>query len=92
MSRLLKALSLQHSTQLEPERIVHRRDQILFRPEIPLRGLNGGVTEQQLDLFKVSAGFVAEFRYAESRIMPNRKSHPPNCWVPRDHLWRVDSA
>jgi hypothetical protein len=24
--------------------------------------------------------------------MPNRKSHPPNCWVPRDHLWRVDSA
>ena len=30
--------------------------------------------------------------YAESRIMPNRTSHPPRCWVARDHLRRVDSA
>ena len=31
-------------------------------------------------------------RYAESRIMPNRTTHPPRCWVARDHLRRVDSA
>ena len=44
------------SRHVEADRIVHRVGQGLFGAEIPLRGLDRGVTEQQLDLLQLPAG------------------------------------
>jgi len=44
----------------QPDRIVHRHRDVLLGPKIPFGGLDGGVPEQELDLFEIPAGFAAE--------------------------------
>ena len=44
----------------QPERIVHGDGDCLLRAEVALGGLDGGVPEQELDLFELAAGFAAE--------------------------------
>jgi len=49
----------QVSFELESQGIVDGEGQVLFRAEIAFCGLDGGVAEQQLDLFEISACLAA---------------------------------
>ncbi len=42
----------------EPQVVIHGNRQLLFRPEIPLRGLNLRTPEQELNLLKIAAGLL----------------------------------
>jgi hypothetical protein len=45
---------------LEAQTIIDRYRQFLLGPKIPLRGLDRGVTEQELDLLEIAAVLAAE--------------------------------
>src|SRR5664279_3733458 len=93
------------SLQIKPHGVVDGHGQVLFGPQIPLRGLDGCVAEQQLNLLEIPARLAAQFR-AGPPIMPHAalpelcrmpdhaesKSQSPRCWLARDHLRRIDSA
>jgi hypothetical protein len=57
--RLRIILDRNRSRHVEADRIVHRVGQGLFGAEIPLRSLDRGVTQQQLDLLQLPAGLSA---------------------------------
>lgn len=63
------AVSLGFTSYCEFNRVVRCTDQILLGAEIPLRGLDRGVAEKQLDLFKLSAGRSAEFGTSAPQVM-----------------------
>ena len=48
------------SLQLEAEVVAGGVDQILFQPQIPLRGLHGGVPERKLDLLERGVALVRQ--------------------------------
>jgi hypothetical protein len=56
--------------QLQPEIVVHRDFDLLLGAEVAFRGLDGGVAEQELDLFDISAVLAAEFG-AGAALMPH---------------------
>ena len=57
---LIEGSPLHRDPQLDP--IIRRVDQILLRPKVPLGGLDGGVTEQHLDLLQFAARRPAHLR------------------------------
>ena len=54
---------------LESDCIVHRHCDLLFRPEVSFCRLDGGVSEQELDLLEITAGFPAELGTRTSEIV-----------------------
>lgn len=54
---------------LKSQPIVHRHCDVLLRTQIPLRRLDGAMAEQELDLFKVPAGFSAKLRTRTAKVM-----------------------
>ena len=49
---------------------------VLFASEVSFDGLNGGVSEQELDLFEVSAEFRAELGTCPSQVWAPKRSMP----------------
>ncbi len=47
---------------LEPQGIIDRNSYLLLGAEIALSGLNGGVSQQELDLLQIAAALPAELR------------------------------
>jgi hypothetical protein len=55
--------------QLEPEVVVYRDLDLLLGAEVAFGGLDGGVAEQELDLFQVSAALSAKLRTCPSQVV-----------------------
>ena len=53
----------------EVEKIVHWMPEILFAAEIALRGLDRCMSEQELNLLKLTAAVMAQLRTRSSQIM-----------------------
>jgi hypothetical protein len=49
--------------------VIHRLPQFLFGSKVALRGLNGGVPEQKLDLFEFTSALVTEACTAATQIV-----------------------
>lgn len=45
--------------KLDFDPVIHRLDKVLLDTQVPLGGLNGGVAEQELDLFQLPSGLAA---------------------------------
>ena len=58
------------SLHLQPKHVIDGDRQVLFRPQVALGGLDGGVAEQKLNLLEVPAGCAAELG-AGPAVMPN---------------------
>ena len=56
--------------------IVDGLDEILFGAEVPFGGLDGGVTEQQLDLLQIPARLPAQFRTRSPQIVRRQRRVP----------------
>ena len=54
---------------LQPDRVIHSDSDLLFRPEIPLGGLDGRVPEQELDLLEIAARLAAELGAGAPEVM-----------------------
>ena len=54
---------------LQPEAVGDGDGDVLLRPEVSFGGLDGGVSEQELDLFEVAAEFAAELGTCPSQVM-----------------------
>jgi hypothetical protein len=65
-------ISRQHHLQwrfwLQSDSIVNGILQALFAPEVSLRGLDGDVTQQKLDLLEFASGLVAQPRASPSSM------------------------
>ena len=69
----LRPISMERSTIPPPALIRHSpQSPLLFRVQIQLDGLDGGVTEQQLDLFEIAAGLAAEFRAGAAQVVRSK--------------------
>jgi hypothetical protein len=72
-----------HSLDAEskPQIIVHSDLYILLRTQIPLRGLNRGMAEQELDLLEIPAVLAAELGAGAPlcRIPDHAESLKPSC-------------
>jgi hypothetical protein len=55
--------------QLQPQVVVHRDLNILIGAQIPLGGLDGGVTEQEFDLLQIPAILAAQFGAGTAQVM-----------------------
>ena len=54
---------------LQPDPIIDGDGEFLLSAEVALGGLDGSVTQQQLDLFEVPTGFAAQFRTGVPEVM-----------------------
>jgi len=54
---------------LQSNTVVHRDSDVLLRTQIAFRSLNGGVTEQELDLLQIATGLAAELRTGTPQIV-----------------------
>ena len=53
----------------KPQIVIHRDIDILFRAQIAFGGLDGGVTEQELDLLEIPAVLPAEFGAGAAEVV-----------------------
>jgi len=53
----------------KPQIVVHRDFDLLLGTEVAFRGLDRGVTEQELDLFDISAVLAAELRASTAQVV-----------------------
>ena len=53
----------------EVEKIVHRMPEILFAAEIPFRGLDRCMSEQELNLLKLAPAVMTQFRTRSAEVM-----------------------
>ena len=49
--------------------VINRHGDLLIKPQIPLRGLDGRVPEQKLDLFEIAATFTAQLGAGTAKIV-----------------------
>lgn len=57
------------SAEVKPQSIVHCRGQGLLGPQVPLRGLHGGMAKQQLNLLELPSRFPAQFCARTPQVM-----------------------
>ena len=56
--------------EIKSQSIIHRRGQVLLRPQVPFRRLYGGIAQQQqLDLLQIITGPPAQLRTRTPQIM-----------------------
>ena len=57
------------SSGSKSEIVVHGDLDLLVRPQIPLGGLNRGVTEQKFDLLEIAAALAAELGTGSAQVV-----------------------
>src|ERR1039458_7410399 len=67
VQRMIPRLRLSQDSQLYP--VIRCVNQILLRTQVPLGRLNRRVTQEQLDLLKLTAGSAAHLRAASTEVM-----------------------
>jgi hypothetical protein len=71
---------------IESKEIVYWVTQVLLAAKISFRGLNGGVTKQELNLLDFAAVRVAEFRAGSAQIVWSDVLKPSFLAAPLDHV------
>ena len=81
----LRLLSKVRGT-LQTNLLVHRDRDLLFRTEIPFRRLDGGVPEQELDLFEVTSSLAAELGAGAAEVVGSEALDPDLFGRPLHHI------
>jgi hypothetical protein len=70
----------------ELEKIVHGMAEILLAAEITFRGLNRGVSQQELNLLQLSSAIVTQLRTGPPEIMRRDVLQPGSLATGSDHV------
>ena len=62
-------ISVRLDVRSEVKEIIHRMSEVLFAPEITFGGLNGCMPQQELNLLKLAAAVVAQFRTGPPQVV-----------------------
>ena len=75
----------------KPQIVVHRDFDLLLRAQVAFGGLDGGVAEQELDLFDIAAILAAEFGAGAAQVVRPKALDPDlpgrftygkdSCWI-----------
>lgn len=65
----IDCLPLQPSAHLEPNSVIDGMRQRLLGPKVALGRLDGGMSQQQLDLFELPAGLAAQLRTGPAQVV-----------------------